>query len=135
LEERTEAIIAEIDAAMVAPVPVTQRDLGQAYLAQLSRSYEGPPLAGRHLVVDCANGATSFLARPLLEGLGARVTVIHDRPDGRNINRGCGATAPEALARKVVEAGAGLGVAFDGDGDRAIFADGSGGGGDGGAVR
>ena len=40
-----------------------------------------------HLVVDCANGATSFLARPLFEGLGARVTAINDQPDGRNINR------------------------------------------------
>ena len=46
-----------------------------------------------HLVVDCANGATSFLARRLFEDLGARVTAINDQPDGRNINRECGATA------------------------------------------
>jgi phosphoglucosamine mutase len=75
------------------------------------------------VVVDCANGATSPLARRLFEGLGARVTAIHDAPDGRNINRECGATHPQAVAARVREAGADLGLAFDGDGDRCILAD------------
>ncbi|HEV8254375.1 MAG TPA: phosphoglucosamine mutase [Vicinamibacteria bacterium] len=123
LEERTEDLVDRIDHATLAPAAPAARDLTEAYLGHLARAYEGRRLEGRHLVVDCANGATSFLARQLFEGLGARVTVIHDRPDGRNINRGCGATAPGDLARTVVDARASLGVAFDGDGDRAIFAD------------
>jgi phosphoglucosamine mutase len=76
--------------------------------------------------VDCANGATSFLARPLFEGLGARVTAINDQPDGRNINRDCGATHPECVGARVMAAGADLGLAFDGDGDRCILADATG---------
>jgi phosphoglucosamine mutase len=66
------------------------------------------------------------VARPLFESLGARVTVINDRPDGRNINRGCGATHAEVVAAAVREHGAALGVAFDGDGDRCILADATG---------
>jgi phosphoglucosamine mutase len=123
LEERTEAIVERLDLGMLAPASPVPRDLSDAYLGHLTRAYEGRRLEGMHLVVDCANGATSFLARRLFEGLGARVTVIHDQPDGRNINRGCGATVPEELARAVVGARARFGVAFDGDGDRAIFAD------------
>ncbi|HEY3120329.1 MAG TPA: phosphoglucosamine mutase [Vicinamibacteria bacterium] len=123
LERRTEEIVAGLDAAALAPSTPERLDLSEAYLGHLSRSYEGRRLDGLPLVIDCANGATSFLARRLFEDLGARVTMVHDRPDGRNINRRCGATVPEEVARKVVETGARLGVAFDGDGDRAIFAD------------
>jgi phosphoglucosamine mutase len=75
------------------------------------------------MIVDCANGATSPIARGLFESLGATVDVRHDRPDGRNINRECGATVPQHVAAEVVAAGADLGVAFDGDGDRAMLAD------------
>jgi phosphoglucosamine mutase len=123
LEERTEAIVERLDSEMLANAAPARRDLTDAYLGHLKRAYEGRRLDGMHLVVDCANGATSFLAERLFEGLGARVSVVHDRPDGRNINRGCGATVPEEVARAVVDAGATFGVAFDGDGDRAIFAD------------
>jgi len=124
LEERTEAIIAELDGqAMLEARGVEQRDLSRAYLEHLRRSYRGPSLAGLHLVVDCANGATSFLARRLFEDLHARVTAINDQPDGRNINRECGATHPECVAARVGEVGADLGLAFDGDGDRCILAD------------
>jgi phosphoglucosamine mutase len=127
LEERTESII---DALAGQPPlearAVEQRELGRAYQKHLTESYGGGSLEGMHLVVDCANGATSFLARPLFEGLGARVTAINDQPDGRNINRECGATHPEVVAARVKAAGADLGAAFDGDGDRCILADGSG---------
>ena len=127
LEERTEAIIAELDGQpMLEARGVEQRDLGRAYLDHLKRSYEGPPLAGLHLVVDCANGATSFLARKLFEDLGARVTAIHDQPDGRNINRDCGATHAETVAARVKAVKADVGLAFDGDGDRCILADATG---------
>jgi len=127
LEDKTEAIIAELSAQPMRQAPdVTQRELDRAYLAHLTRSYAGPSLEGLHLVVDCANGATSFLARPLFEGLGARVTAINDQPDGRNINRDCGATHPECVGARVMAAGADLGLAFDGDGDRCILADATG---------
>ena len=126
LEEKTEAEIERLHGPLLNAPSVRQRDLAGAYLRHLSRSYAGPPLGGLHLAVDCANGATSFFARPLFEGLGARVTAIHDQPDGRNINRGCGATSPEAVADLARRVGADAGLAFDGDGDRCIMADATG---------
>jgi len=80
-------------------------------------------LTGLSLVLDCAHGATYRVAPLVFRGLGARVTVLGARPDGRNINRGAGALHPEALQRKVVALGAHLGLAFDGDGDRLISVD------------
>ena len=78
------------------------------------------------IVLDCANGAASKLAPRLFRSLGATVIAIHDAPDGRNINAGCGSLHPEAMQKRVVESGAALGVAFDGDADRAIFSSASG---------
>jgi phosphoglucosamine mutase len=75
------------------------------------------------LAVDCANGATTPVAPPLFASLGFDTVVIDDKPDGRNINLNCGSTHPERLAQVVVERGCQAGVAFDGDGDRAIFVD------------
>jgi phosphoglucosamine mutase len=75
------------------------------------------------LAIDCAHGATTTVAPDVFRRLGFDPVVIGNRPDGRNINLGCGSTHPEALARAVVDAGCRLGVAFDGDGDRAIFVD------------
>jgi phosphoglucosamine mutase len=83
----------------------------------------GTDLSGLHVVVDCANGAYSGLAPEAFEQLGARTTTIGDEPDGTNINVGCGATDLVALSHKVVEVGADLGVAFDGDGDRMLAVD------------
>ena len=80
-------------------------------------------LRGARLVVDCANGATTSVAPQVFADLGFDVDLIGDSPDGRNINLGCGSTHPEAMAARVVERGAIAGVAFDGDGDRAILAD------------
>jgi phosphoglucosamine mutase len=78
-------------------------------------------LAGRKIVVDCANGAAFSSAPLLLRDLGAEVIVLGGEPDGRNINAGCGALHPEKLQQTVVEHGAWCGVAFDGDADRAMF--------------
>jgi phosphoglucosamine mutase len=78
---------------------------------------------GFELAVDCANGATTTVAPVLFERLGCRATVVGAVPDGRNINLRCGSTHPEGLAETVVRAGCRMGVAFDGDGDRAIFVD------------
>jgi phosphoglucosamine mutase len=83
-------------------------------------------LSGRKIALDCANGATYRVAPAIFERLGADVDAIAIEPDGRNINDGYGATAPEALAARVAETGAEIGFAFDGDGDRLIAVDGSG---------
>jgi phosphoglucosamine mutase len=91
-----------------------------------SRAIAGARLDGMKLVLDCANGAASRLGPELFRALGADVVAIHDQPDGRNINAGCGSLHPESLQRKVVETRAALGVAFDGDADRAIFSSASG---------
>ncbi|QDE39958.1 phosphoglucosamine mutase [Luteibacter pinisoli] len=80
-------------------------------------------LAGMSIVLDCAHGATYQVAPMVFRDLGADVTTIGAEPDGLNINRGVGSTAPEALARAVVERGADLGIAFDGDGDRVRIVD------------
>ncbi len=98
------------------------RALDAEYLEFLrGRVIAGANLRGLRLVLDCANGAASELAPELFGSLGAAVTAIHNRPDGRNINVDCGSLHPESLQKKVVESGAALGVAFDGDADRAIF--------------
>jgi phosphoglucosamine mutase len=80
-------------------------------------------LEGLSLVVDCANGAAYQSAPAAFEELGAKVHVLASSPDGFNINRDCGSLHPEGCAAKVVELGADLGVALDGDADRAIFID------------
>jgi len=83
-------------------------------------------LSGLKIVLDCANGAASTLAPALFRSLGAKVIAIHDAPDGRNINANCGSLYPEDLQKKVPLVGAALGVAFDGDADRAMFVTASG---------
>jgi phosphoglucosamine mutase len=80
-------------------------------------------LRGRKVVLDTGNGAAFRIAPEVFRRAGAEVVVINDRPDGRNINDECGAMHPEGLAKIVVKEKADFGVAFDGDADRAIFAD------------
>lgn len=94
-----------------------------AYADFLESTLEGVRLDGLTLVIDGANGAASFLAKPLLERLGARVIAIHCEPDGVNINEHCGSTHPEELAARTKAEGADAGLAFDGDADRVILAD------------
>ena len=78
---------------------------------------------GLKVVVDCANGAAYRTAPDALRDLGADVTVMANSPDGFNINDGCGAVHPQALAARVVETGADIGIALDGDADRLIMVD------------
>ncbi|MDQ6675745.1 MAG: phosphoglucosamine mutase [Acidobacteriota bacterium] len=99
--------------------------LPQRYLEYLL-STAATPLTGMRLVLDCGNGAAFQLAPELFRRAGAEVTVIGGSPDGRNINRDCGALHVDALRQRVLEAGADAGVAFDGDADRAILVSGSG---------
>ena len=81
---------------------------------------------GMRIAIDCANGATTTVAPRLFNELGFEVSCMGCEPDGRNINLKCGSTAPESLARAVVDGRFELGIAYDGDGDRAIFVDGQG---------
>ena len=126
VEREVEAIVADTTwharAGEAGPVP--QADLVGAYLDHLRAVFpEAPALGHFTLAVDCANGATTTAAPALFRSLGLDTIVIGDEPDGRNINLDCGSTHPERLARTVVDRGCRTGVAFDGDGDRAIFVD------------
>ncbi len=83
-------------------------------------------LKGLNIVLDCANGATYRVAPAVFEELGAKVKAIAKDPDGVNINLNCGSTKTKFLQQQVLEAGADLGIAFDGDGDRVMFVDSTG---------
>ncbi len=125
-ERRVEQMVA--DASWQVPdgaaAAGTDAQLTAHYVAHLRQILDhAGPLAGSRLVVDCAHGATATIAPALLASLGFDVQAIGVAPDGRNINEGCGSTAMETLQAAVVESGARLGVAFDGDGDRALFVD------------
>lgn len=99
-------------------------ELRERYLNFLSGEVAGGlKLDGVKLVVDCANGAASALAPELFRRLGAHVVAVGTEPDGRNINRDSGSLHVERLAHRVAVEGASLGAAFDGDADRALFAD------------
>lgn len=102
----------------VLPIPADAPD----YLAHVVGAADAR-LDGMRVVVDCANGAASAFAPEALRRLGAQVRPIHDAPDGSNINVGCGALHPEVVAEAVKAVGADVGVAHDGDADRALFAD------------
>jgi phosphoglucosamine mutase len=100
---------------------VTSTNAAESYIEHLTDGH--PSLGSLRIVVDCANGAMSQVAPAAFARLGADVVAIHDTPNGRNINDHCGATSPASLAAAVIEHGADLGLAFDGDGDRVIAVD------------
>jgi phosphoglucosamine mutase len=102
-------------------------NLAGPYMAHAKLALPNPErLARLPIAIDCANGATTTVAPRLFQELDFDVRVYGASPDGRNINLDCGSTHPAALARAVRETGSRLGVAFDGDGDRAIFVDANG---------
>ena len=98
----------------------------ERYCAALVVSAPKNALAKLHIALDCANGAMSEVASAVLVALGAKVSVIHSSPNGKNINHQCGATNPGELREFVKKIQADLGIAFDGDGDRLIAIDDSG---------
>jgi len=129
-----EATIAEVLVAGGSPGPTgeslgvvrTDDTAAARYAAAVVGALGGRRLDGLRLVVDCAHGANSEVAPEVLRSLGAEVTVVAAEPDGTNINRDVGSTHPELLAATVLESGADLGVAFDGDADRLLAVDGDG---------
>jgi phosphoglucosamine mutase len=107
-----------------ASAPIEQLDLSSPYLTHLREILDDAgPLGGSRLSVDCANGAAARLGPHLFSALGFEVSAIGVSPDGRNINLHCGSTAMDQLAAHVTAHGSRLGIAFDGDGDRALFVD------------
>jgi phosphoglucosamine mutase len=125
-EEAIEALV-DADHGPGASVGVAREGPGLAdrYVDLVCERFGGS-LHGLHVVLDCANGAMHRVAPVAFERLGATTTVIGDRPDGTNINEGCGATDLRLLSRVVPGEGAQLGVAFDGDGDRMLAVDAAG---------
>jgi phosphoglucosamine mutase len=126
LEQQVESIMA--DASWQVPTgdlpTIEQIDYRAEYVAHLKRILpDADRVRGMRIAVDCANGATTTVAPKLLAELGFDARCIGCEPDGRNINLNCGSTAPERLSRLVVDGGHALGIAFDGDGDRAILVD------------
>jgi phosphoglucosamine mutase len=129
IERHVEGIMADagwrVAAGEARELPVTQRV--EPYLNHLCTVFpEVASLGPFRLAIDCANGATTPVAPQLFMGLGIELVVIADEPDGHNINLNCGSTHPDLLSKAVVERECDMGVAFDGDGDRAIFVDDSG---------
>ena len=129
VEREVEAIVADRSwqARSGEAVPLPTASLVAPYLDHLRAVIDRPDtLRGIRLGIDCAHGATTTVAPDLFRSLGFDTIVIGDHPDGRNINLRSGSTHPERLSQVVVEKHCALGVAFDGDGDRAIFVDGAG---------
>ena len=128
LERHVESIIADTSWRVAdgeAP-PVEPIDYRSEYSAHLKQMLPAGAAADLRIVIDCANGATTTIAPRLFEELGIEAQCIGCEPDGRNINLKCGSTAPELLARTVIAGRYALGIAYDGDGDRAIFVDAAG---------
>jgi phosphoglucosamine mutase len=126
LERQVEAIIEDQSWSVggSADVPVERTDVIDAYIAHARLALPEPQRLGRlRIAIDTANGATTTVAPRLFEELGFDVHLLSASPDGRNINLDCGSTHPENLQRAVVEQACRVGVAFDGDGDRAILVD------------
>ncbi len=130
VEERIEELIfsAELDALRPTAAEVGKafriEDARGRYIEFLKRAFPQEfSLDGMKIVLDCANGAAYRVAPTVLEELGAELVLIGVEPDGENINRECGSLHPEVAGRAVRESGAALGIALDGDADRAVFVD------------
>jgi phosphoglucosamine mutase len=122
LERRILEGRAEGEKIVTPPPPDPDPGLIATYVSRLLASVS-EDLGGFPVLMDTGNGAAFLIGPRALRRAGARVTTLHDIPDGRNINRGCGALHPETMARAMPGSGAAVGVAFDGDADRSIFAD------------
>jgi phosphoglucosamine mutase len=104
-------------------LPAVNEGFRAEYVRFLLEAVPEISLDNRKVVIDCANGAASSVAPQLFEHLRGTVEVTHASPNGRNINEQCGALHPEIVAAEVKARGAQMGMTFDGDADRALFAD------------
>jgi phosphoglucosamine mutase len=130
-EEKIEEIYADLE--RIEAAQVTGREIGKSkriddvvgrYIVHIKNSFPvRSTLWGKRVVIDCANGAGYIVGPTILRELGADVIVLGDKPDGFNINEGCGAMHPETLARAVIDYRADVGIALDGDADRLVMVD------------
>ncbi len=121
------------DEALIASSQAVGKEIGKSkriddvigrYIVHIKNSFPKPlTLAGTRVVIDCANGAGYIVGPTILQELGADIVVIGDKPNGFNINEGCGAMHPENLAKVVLESRADIGIALDGDADRLVMVD------------
>lgn len=114
------------EATGISSVP-GEHGLRSAYIEWLSSQIK-TDLSGLRVLVDCANGAATAEAPELFRACRVQATFVHSSPDGKNINEGCGALHPQAVAQRIAESNGAfdLGITFDGDADRALFSDGGG---------
>ncbi len=103
--------------------PTVLPEFRRQYEVYLRNVAPGLNLKGKKIVIDCANGAAAAIAPELFAALGGEIHLTHVTPNGRNINDNCGALHPEVVAKETISLGADLGITFDGDADRALFAD------------
>ena len=128
LEEKIEDLILDSNKSYARPLgsevgKVTYaKDAADDYVRHI-KSTAHLSLDGMRIAIDCANGSASATAPTLFAKLGADVHILSDKPDGENINRGCGSTHLEALSEYVVKNGLDCGIAFDGDADRCLCVD------------
>ncbi len=130
MEDKIEGLVSSNSIHSLRP---TARDVGKAfriddargrYIVYLKNTFPSPlSLDGLKIVLDCANGAAYRVAPTVLEELGAEVIPIGVDPDGENINLNCGSLHPEIVSRMVLQTGADVGMALDGDADRIVFVD------------
>ncbi len=116
-------LLETVEVPSVGSAPAVREQYRGEYEQFLRSAVPALDLKGLRVVLDCANGAASAIAPELFAHLGGTIYLTHAAPDGRNINAGCGALHPEVVAAETRSMGADLGVTFDGDADRALFAD------------
>ena len=133
-EDAIEALMPESEVSSSRIGKNQELEAEETYISHCLESLEGIRLEGLKVVLDCSNGAAFRTSPSGLSLAGADVIVINDSPDGRNINLGCGSTSPDVVAKAVVEHGADAGLAHDGDADRLIAVDSTGGVVDGDAI-
>ena len=125
IEQEIERVLAEEGTLpeLAAELPPVNESYRAEYVRFLLDAVPGISLDNHRVVIDCANGAASTVAPQLFESLQGTVEVTHASPDGRNINEHCGALHPQVVAAEVKARRASMGFTFDGDADRALFAD------------
>jgi phosphoglucosamine mutase len=123
IEEEIFRRLEKAEVPEIGAAPAADEKYRREYEEFLRGAVPGLRLEGLEVVLDCANGAASAIAPELFAHLGGTIHLTHAKPDGRNINAQCGALHPEVVAEEVKSLGADLGVTFDGDADRALFAD------------
>jgi len=134
IEDRIEELIRKTSSEIPRPTSegvgraILREEASKDYVDFLLSTLQGSgsnemPLSGMTLALDCANGATSATAAIAFEKLGAKCFILHDKPDGKNINANCGSTHMESLQKFVKANKVDMGFAFDGDGDRVLCVD------------